>query len=60
MVITQNGKSAAVFMDIGVYESLLDKLDLLQEMETAEKELNEGKGISQSRAKKMLLGRVRK
>ncbi len=38
MVITQHGKSASVLMDVGEYERLMDRLELLQGGEAAERQ----------------------
>ena len=55
MVITQNGRSAAVLLDVSEYEELLAKLELLQDIQQAEAQICEGKGISHGAAKKEIL-----
>ena len=45
IVITQNGKSSAVMMDVSEYEALLDKIDLLTNIHLAETQIREGKGV---------------
>jgi antitoxin YefM len=60
LVITQQGKSAAVLMDVTEYENLIARLELLQDIETADAQLNEGLGISHSAARKNALERLRK
>lgn len=45
LVLTQHGKSSAVLIDVEDYQKLLDKVQLLQEISGARKELDEGKGI---------------
>lgn len=45
LVLTQHGKSSAVFIDVEDYQKMLDKVQLLQEISTARKELDEEKGI---------------
>ncbi len=55
LVITQHGKSAAVLLDVKEYEALMDKLELLQEVRTAEKELDAGLGLAHDEAKKRVL-----
>ena len=47
LIFTQHGKSSAVLMDVEDYQNLLDKIQLLEELSTARKELNKGEGISQ-------------
>ena len=46
LIITQHGKSSAVLIDVEDYQKLLDKIQLLEELSTARKELNNGDGIS--------------
>jgi antitoxin YefM len=60
LVITHHGKSAAVLLDVVEYESLLERLELLQDIHTAETQIKEGKGISHDSARKQLLGRFTK
>jgi len=40
LVITQHGKSSAVLIDVEDYQKMLDKIQLLEELTTARKELN--------------------
>jgi len=47
LVLTQHGKSSAVLIDVEDYQKLLDKIQLLEEISTARKELDNGEGISQ-------------
>lgn len=47
LILTQHGKSSAMLMDVEDYQNLLDKIQLLEELSTARKELDNGEGISQ-------------
>ncbi len=47
LVLTQHGKSSAVLIDVEDYQKMLDKIQLLEELSTARKELDNGKGINQ-------------
>ena len=58
IVITQHGKSSAVILDVQEYESLLEKIELLQEIQIAESQLQEGLGIEHEEAKKQTLSRL--
>jgi len=60
IVITHHGKSAAVLIDVKEYENLLDQLELLQDIQTAEKQIKDGKGISHENAKKVILEKINK
>ncbi len=59
LLITQNGKSRAVLMDVSEYESLIDRLELLQDIQLAKSQIEEGKGIKHSKAKKMVINRIK-
>ena len=58
MVITQNGRSSAVVIDVDEYESLLEKIELLQDVQIARQQLAQGKGIDQKSAKEMILKNI--
>ncbi len=58
LLITQNGKSSAVLMDVSEYEALLDKLELLKDIQLAKSQIEEGQGISDSVAKATILDRI--
>jgi prevent-host-death family protein len=45
LVLTQHGKSSAVLLDVEDYQKLLDKIQLLEELATARKELDSGEGV---------------
>lgn len=47
LVLTQHGKSSAVLIDVEDYQKLLDKVQLLEEISGARRELDEGKGMEQ-------------
>jgi len=46
-------------MDVGEYEKLMDSLELLQDIQTAEGQIDQGLTISHTQAKRQLLARVR-
>jgi prevent-host-death family protein len=58
LVITQQGRGAAVLIDVSEYEKLLAKLELLQDIHTAESQIDSGYGISHSAARKKALERI--
>jgi len=60
LVITQNGRSAAILMDVVEYEKLLERIEILEDVIQAEREIDSGKGVSHSEAKKRLLARLKK
>jgi prevent-host-death family protein len=60
LVITQQGRSAAVLLDVSEYEKLLAKLELLQDIHTSEDQIDSGEGITHSAARKKTLKRIGK
>ena len=46
LVLTQHGKSSAVLIDVEDYQKMLDKIQLLEELSTARKELDNDEGVS--------------
>ena len=57
IILTQHGRSAAVLLDVKAYEELLDKLELLQEVQIAESQIKKGKVVSHIKAKASLLAK---
>ena len=60
IVITQHGKSSAVLIDVQEYEQLIEKLELLQEIRTAESQIEQNLGIPHDVAKQQILEKLRK
>ena len=54
IVITQRGKGVAVVVDIAEYESMQEKIELLEEVQKAEAQLSAGLGVSSSDARKRI------
>lgn len=52
LIITQNGKSAAIVLDVSVYEKMMDKLEVIQDIELAESQINSGQQLLHSEVKK--------
>ena len=53
--LTQHGRGAAVLLDIGAYEALVDELALLKDVRQAEEEIAAGRG----RTHEAVAGRLR-
>lgn len=45
VVLTQHGRSAAVVMDVSVYEGMLDEIAILRDIRIAEEQIARGEGI---------------
>ncbi len=57
LIITQNGKSSAVLLDVKEYQSLIDKIEVLEDIKLSEEQISSGKGIAHSKVKKMFAKR---
>ena len=55
MVITQRGHSAAVVLDVEVYDELVEELELLRELQRASRQLEAGQGVEHDDARRKLL-----
>jgi antitoxin YefM len=60
LVITQHGKGVAVLLDVAEYEAMQEKIELLEELRTAEAQLTSGAGVSNEDARSLLLARLKK
>ena len=60
LVLTQRGHSAAVLLDVTEYEHLLEEVETLRDIHAAERQIAQGRGISQSRARQRVLAVLRK
>lgn len=60
LVITQHGKGVAVVLDVAEYEAMREKIELLEEIRTAETQLAAGLGVSNDEARAQLLSQLRK
>ena len=54
LVLTQPGESAAVLLDVAVYQELIEELELLSDVRTAMKQIDEGQVVSHCQAKAKL------
>ena len=52
LVITQQGRGAAVLLDVSEYEKLLATLELLQDLHTAKSQIDDGRGIAHTAARR--------
>lgn len=60
VLITHHGKSAAVLIDVAEFESMSQRLELLEDIATGESQIDTGKGIPHNKAHKMILERIAK
>jgi len=60
LILTQRGRSAAVMLDVEEYERLLEELEVLRDIRTAEKQIKAGRAIPNRSAKAELQRRFRR
>jgi prevent-host-death family protein len=60
VVLTQNGRGAAVLMGVSQYEALVEELELLRDAHTAERQLASGRSFAHSKARTKVLSRIRR
>jgi antitoxin YefM len=58
IVITQHGRSAAILLDVSEYERMVDKYELVRDVEAAIKEIEDGGGIPHAQVYKRLKERI--
>ena len=54
LVITQNGKSSAILLDVSEYQKMIDKIELLEDIKLAESQIRNGLAISHEKVKKKI------
>ena len=57
LVLTQEGHSTAVVVDVTEYERLLEEVEILRDVKIAERQLAEGHGVPHEEAQEQLLSR---
>lgn len=60
LIITQHGKGVAVLLDADEFESMQEKIELLQDIQTSINQIEGGQGIKHSDAKAAVLSRLKK
>ena len=58
LIITQHGKGAAVLLDVGEYEVMQEKIELLKDIQISVNQIDNGEGVPHDEAKEMILQRV--
>lgn len=54
IVLTQHGKSAAVLVEVGEYQRMIDRIELMEELMEAERQIKNGEVLSHIEAKKRI------
>ena len=55
LVLTQHGRSSAVLLGVAEYENLIDELETLRDLRTSDRQIAEGKVISNEDARRRVL-----
>jgi len=58
LIITQNGKSSAILLDVAEYQAMVDKIEVLEDVKLAEEQIALGKGLTHSKVKKMFAKKI--
>lgn len=59
LVITQHGKGVAVLLDVSEYEAMQEKIEILQDIQTAIAQIDSGAGVGHNEAKETIMGRIK-
>jgi prevent-host-death family protein len=60
VVFTQRGRRTAVLIDAAQYQALVDELELLRDVRSAERQLAAGRSLSHAKARSQVLSRLRR
>lgn len=60
LVLTQHGRGTAVVLDVSEYERLLERLELLQDIQISQEQLAKGQGVDNETARKQMLERFKR
>ncbi|MHB8809356.1 MAG: type II toxin-antitoxin system Phd/YefM family antitoxin [Desulfobulbaceae bacterium] len=60
IVITQHGKGVAVLLDVAEYEAMQEKMEILEDVQTAVAQIEAGRGTEHTQAKAGILRRIGK
>ncbi len=58
LIITQHGKGVGVLLDVGEFQSMQEKIELLEDIHTSIFQLEAGNGVNQEDAKQEILQRL--
>ena len=58
LIITQNGKSAAILLNVSEYEAMIDKIEVLEDIKLAEAQIKDGLEIAHQDVKKRFAKRI--
>ena len=59
LVLTQRGRGVAVLVDVRQYEAMQERLELLEDLYQADRQLQAGEGVDHADAKARVLSRLK-
>lgn len=57
LVITQNGKSSAILLDVSEYQQMIDKIEVLEDIKLAEFQISQGLALAHKDVRKKFVTR---
>jgi antitoxin YefM len=60
LILTQHGRGVAVLVDVGEFEAMQSRLDLLDEIYKAEAQIARGEGVEHEEAKQLIMKRIKR
>jgi len=60
LVLTEGGRSAAVVVEVGEFESLIEELETLRDIQMAEQQLSDGQGVPHETAREQILAELKR
>lgn len=60
LIITQHGKSVAVLLDVREYEAMQEKIEILHDLKTAIRQIDNGEGIEHQDAEAAIKAQIQK
>ena len=58
LIITQHGKGVGVLLDVGEFEAMQEKIELLEDIQTSISQLEAGNGVNHKDARQEVLQRL--
>jgi prevent-host-death family protein len=59
LIITQHGKGVGVLLDVGEFEAMQEKIELLEDIQNSISQLETGNGVSHKDAREEILQRLK-
>ena len=60
LVLTEDGRSSAVLVEVAEFEELLEELETLREIHLAEQQISSGQGVPHEQAREQILSALKR